>query len=280
MSKIQLFNKNFFAMNTRFEVIFWNDTHEKFEILLNSIQKSVQQLENLISCYDKLSEVYHINHSKASEQIKISDTLWEIIILMHSYKTETLSCFDYCLPKSLDSGIKFGESVELDKSEKTLKFIKEGYEIDFGAVGKGLALENVKVILKKNKIKNCFLSFGDSSILTLGSHPHGSYWPFSLKDIPKEINFKLNDHCVSTSATIQPNGKNHIVDPRTGEIIKKRKMISVKSKSAVESEILSTALLVANEQEQTEILHKFKNFEIIEVKYNLLSKPEIRRILC
>ena len=283
---INLFHKNFFAMNTRFEVVSYGKDVKIFSEIFKNIEKDIKQLEMVISCYNSESQVFHINHIQTTAFHKISEELFEIINLCEKFKQKTFGCFDYCFSKNFvyDSTNSIQDpiqhKVELDKSNQLFRFAEKGLALDFGAIGKGIALKKVIGILAKNHINNCFISFGESSILTRGKHPHGPFWPFSIIDMNDKTkvhgNFQLNDHCVSTSATFQSNGKNHIIDPRSSKLINQKKMVSVKSDCPIEIEVLSTALLVSNNEEQKNILNNFKNYEIIDVNYD--SKTKVRMI--
>ncbi len=281
MDKSNLFHRNFFAMNTRFEVVSYGKDAEIFTRIFDSIEDTVNQLERVISCYDELSEVYRINQAQPVNFYDISVELLDIIRQADLYKNKTNGCFDYCFDRQFVYGkTSLSKSVtkpkvELDPYNNCFRFTKTGFALDFGAIGKGLALERVARILLEEGISNCFISFGESSILTRGKHPHGPHWPFSLAN-SGEIKFQLNDGAVSTSDTRQPDGNLHIIDPRNNQKISTPKLVSVKSPSPVETEVLSTALLVAKEPEVKNILNNFFNYQIIIVNYE--GNQKIRKI--
>ncbi|MFP4548879.1 MAG: FAD:protein FMN transferase [Fidelibacterota bacterium] len=275
-----LFHRNFFAMNTRFEVVSYGKDSEIFTRIFDKIETVVKELETVISCYNTTSEVYGINHEQPVDYFGITAELLKIIELSEKYKQKTRACFDYCLPGNFVYNTAafqpkpIGAKVELDLTTKKFRFTETGLALDFGAIGKGLALEKAAGILAQNKITNCFISFGDSSILTRGKHPHGPHWPFSLTKI-KDCQFQLNEAAVSTSGTLQPDGNLHILDPRSHQRIKEPKLVSVKSSSPVDAEVLSTALLVAEKHEISAILSNFANYEIFIIDDD--NNPKIRK---
>jgi hypothetical protein len=55
-------------------------------------------------------------------------------------------------------------------------FRNEVVQVDFGGFGKGYALERIRKLLLSHGILNAFISFGESSVLALGNHPHGTGW--------------------------------------------------------------------------------------------------------
>ncbi len=71
------------------------------------------------------------------------------------------------------SGMK---QVILDRDKMTIRFRNEVVQVDFGGFGKGYALERIRKLLLSHGILNAFISFGESSVLALGNHPHGVGW--------------------------------------------------------------------------------------------------------
>ena len=71
------------------------------------------------------------------------------------------------------SGMK---QVILDRDKMTIHFRNEVVQVDFGGFGKGYALERIRKLLLSHGILNAFISFGESSVLALGNHPHGTGW--------------------------------------------------------------------------------------------------------
>lgn len=301
MNDIKLFHKKFYAMNTRFEAVFYNQERERAKNVFDKIGNAVLNVEILLSPYYENGEIYKINHNHHTDIFEISAELSQIIARCNIYKKKTLGYFEYLfdkeivyndksfdMPEKINNKNKHHEKEEkivIDSENHKITFPEQKYYFDFGAVGKGFALEAVNNILKKNNISNCFISFGESSILTRGSHPYGNYWPFSLLDMQDKkkqlVSLKLNDHAISTSATLQnmenQSKRYHIINPTTGKYVESEKMVCVKSESAIEAEILSTALIVADKDVHSAMLEQFDNYEIITVNYDK-NQSNIRRI--
>jgi thiamine biosynthesis lipoprotein len=288
MNNLNLYNNRFFAMNTRFEIIFWGNGNNSYDVVFDRIKNSTNELELLLSCYDINSETYKINKRSESNQINLTNQLFDIIVDCQDYKKKTCGCFDFVFDKKLvynqndlsnsgDSDKKYEINYDLQE------IILNGYNfcLDFGSVGKGIALQKTSEILANYNIENAFISFGESSILTIGRHPHGEYWPFAIMNMKKNeqqlVQIKLNDHFVSTSSTYNNLSQGHIINPTTNKYIKDSIMVSVKSHSPIEAEILSTALLVANFDEEKYILEQFENYEIVKITYDSTNHPKIRK---
>lgn len=100
-------------------------------------------------------------------------------------------------------------------------------QLDLGAVGKGVALDEILKTLEAHpEVSGAVISVG-GSILTYGSKPEGGAWQIAVTDPldPSESVGVLTldgGHCVSTSGDyeryVEVDGVryHHILDPRTG----------------------------------------------------------------
>ena len=71
---------------------------------------------------------------------------------------------------------------------------------------------------------------------------------------------------MSTSGNRTAGG--HIVNPRDGELITGRRTLSVACSSAVEAEVLSTALLAGPVAERAALLRKYPGTQAVEIGYH------------
>ncbi len=132
-------------------------------------------------------------------------------------------------------------------------------KLDFGGMAKGWALKVLEKILRRNDVKSAFVDFGGSSILGVGSHPYGDSWkvgvvnPFN-GEVIREV--ELVDKSMSSSGNT-PTYSGHIRNPLTGEIVDSKALVTVVSNSPLDAEVLSTALMVASEDERKQIQENF-----------------------
>jgi thiamine biosynthesis lipoprotein len=156
--------------------------------------------------------------------------------------------------------------------------------IDLGGIGKGYAMERISRYCNENRITNALISFGDSSITTIGTHPHGPYWPIGIQNGYTSGStlhtFRLKNNCLSTSGNTPNNrmkfgDKGHILNPLTGEFQTESKTVSIAANSPMDAEVLSTALFIATENDKSGLLSRFNVSEAIEISYNQLNEAEI-----
>ncbi len=123
--------------------------------------------------------------------------------------------------------------------------------IDFGATGKGIALDEIKSLLSEYKIKEAVVSIGGSILLvgdkefTVGiRNPEGNSGSYIAK-------LHIPEGCVTTSGSyeqqFEADGKiyHHILDPKTGYPVDNGLLsVTIISGSGILSDALSTACFV------------------------------------
>lgn len=118
-----------------------------------------------------------------------------------------------------------GDKCRVEGNQITLP---EGMQLDLGAVGKGIALdETYKLLKQQDKVTGAVISAG-GSILTYGSKPDGSLWNVGIVN-PSDTGRTLGilsvpgGFCIATSGDyeryVEVDGVryHHILDPRTGK---------------------------------------------------------------
>lgn len=245
-------------MNTRMHVIIADLSSKQSRQVFETIKKELFILELLLSRFDPEAQTFKINQNAYAKATSLSLDMWEILALCDKYKEQTLGYFDICYTGKNNVLSRF----ELDIHQRTIKLLHKEVFIDFGAIGKGIALQSVSKILEANSIENALVSFGESSVLTKGKHPNGDYWPFAFQHktgISQKL--QLNDDALSISGL--QNGKGHIINPKTGALIDEDITIAVRSENPIEAEVLSTALIAAPKDLHPGILSKFKLKHVI-----------------
>jgi FAD:protein FMN transferase len=175
-------------------------------------------------------------------------------------------------------------NVVLDEARQTIQFAHPLARIDLGGFGKGFALEQLQPVLADAGVRNALISFGESSILALGHHPHGDCWKLGIRDIHTGQSvhvFEVNDGAISTSGLKHFNRdghssfEGHIVEAGTGSLIERPLTVAVKSASPLEAEVLSTALIAAAEKAGS-ILQNFPACEAVGIEYDSDKRARVK----
>jgi len=133
-----------------------------------------------------------------------------------------------------------------------------GVGINFGAIGKGYALDRGAAIIAAQGTKTAMLSAGCSSVLVLGAGPDGSGWLVGISHpVFKEQRLgtlRLRSCGMATSSqeeqSFEAGGERygHILDPRTGFPSRGVLSVSVIADSAACADALTTAFFVGGPQ--------------------------------
>lgn len=267
-----------FAMNTSLDLVLCHEDEELCNRVYEAAEKLVADYELILSRYHPDSELYRLNQNACGSWIKTSQLLWKAIKMGFDFYERTQGYFNISLG-NLFQQMKDGqqtepviqsdllEKIELDKKTQSIHFTDEKVCIDFGGMGKGIALNEIGKIIDHNNIKNAFVSFGGSSILTRGHHPHGEYWPLSMHSIDDK-EWRLNDAAISISGThLKTPEKSvaHIVNPYIFQTIRNKKTAFVKAANPIVAEVLSTTLIAAPDNLHPKIMAAFHDadYELI-----------------
>jgi FAD:protein FMN transferase len=286
---MEVYHNSFFAMGSRFNAVFPFNNQEICEHIYNSIQNEVLRIEFKLSYFDQNSEVSKINNTAYSSTVKLDSELFNILKTCIDYSKITSGAYDITLRpiieyiegngKAPNPGKQsYLDQIELDEANKSIHFGNDKVKIDFGGFGKGYALEKVKLLLDNSPIENAFISFGESSIFAKGKHPRGDCWQVGIKnffDAKDSLHtFNLSNSSISSSGnyyiddTGQLCSKVNVINPASGKCVDELSVVSIKSDSPLEAEILSTAFLVMEDENIYKIMDRFKNVEAIKIHYS------------
>lgn len=290
--KEKVLHRSAFAMGTRLDAIICDVNPEKGRLIFDELTGITGNLERKISIYNSDSEISMINQSRRNHQIHIDEEVFEILKMCRSFQEKTKGFFNITLGKYIQK-IKNNEDFELSSNNlnwpsfsdvflsddhKSVTRLKEEVKFDLGGVGKGFALGKIEELFKDYGVLNAFVSFGESSLLAMGHHPHGDCWKIGVpnKYNPKESLFilELSDQFVSISGSLRIVSSNttqsatHVLNPLTRKSTDSDRLTVIVSHNPAEAEVLSTSLLICQDDAiWEEISGNFNNFEAYEVKF-------------
>ena len=146
----------------------------------------------------------------------------------------------------------------IDLSPGLARLARPGCKLDFGAIGKGYALDRAGALLEKRGLVRALLNFG-GQLLALDAPPGEAGWRVEVRDPAKPeatlATVRLSRASISTTAdyerglVIGERRMSHIVDPRTGRPVEGMLGVTVVCPTATEADALSTALFVLRGQD-------------------------------
>lgn len=263
------------AMATEFEVLlpFGSPNAQPTAVAALDL---IDDLEDQLSVFRDHSEISRLNGSAADGPVEVEPRLFDLVEFAAHVTRQTQGAFDIATgaltkawgfyrregrvptpsERSLamsQTGIRF---VVLDRERRTIRYLRNGLEINLGGIGKGYALDRAAERLKhEHGTGSALLHGGLSSVRTIGAPPAQSRgWPVAIRH-PWERERKLGtlyvtDAAVGTSAAtfqfFEYNGRKlgHLLDPRTGWPAEGVDQVSVLAPTAAEADALSTAFYV------------------------------------
>lgn len=282
---MKVFHHTCFSMGTRFNMVLPNMEDEACERIASGADAILTREEQRMSRYLASSEISYINSFAFEKTVKVSDEMSEILGLCSRYYKDTQGAFDPTWAgkvqktgskdettffQSEDDG--FGE-VAFNREQKTVRFLSSGTVLDLGGFGKGWALDKIVSYLCHNAISSAFISFGESSITAIGGHPLGGPWKVDIPHPDWNMGIwplELQNQSVSVSGLKKKSGEDkeqlqgHIYSARTSKLVQDNQMAMVKSASAIEAEVLSTAVVASDSEQKQAIMNAFPAADFFE----------------
>ena len=206
----------------------------------------VDRIDRLMSHYRDDSPISRVNREAARGAVAIDRELFEFISLALKYGGESEGAFDVTVGPLMKAwGFFRGEGrlptdaelarargatglthVTLNANDRTIRFDREGVEIDLGGIAKGYAVDRAVEILQREGVNAALVNAGGSTIYALGKPPDKPHWTVAIQDPldSRAIAFEvpLQNRALSISGVSEKffdlDGVrySHIMDPRTG----------------------------------------------------------------
>ena len=258
------------AMACRFEVMLSSDDAGDVGGARAALDEA-DAMESLLTVFRDTSAVSDLNRRAAAETVTVDDTLFGLLARSAEIHAATGGAFDVTstplsrcwgflqregqLPS--DSALAQARAavgmqhVRLDAATRRVRFARRGVEVNFGAIGKGFALDRMRTVMRERGVRRALISAGHSSVMGIGGKGRG--WPVDLR--PRLASRRvgrlwIRDGAVGTSGAgeqfVYVNGQRygHVIDPRNGRPASGVLGASVITGDAASADALSTAFLI------------------------------------
>jgi len=264
------------AMACRFEVTM----HQSEEVGIAAATEAldeIDRLESRLTVFRETSEVSVINSEAAKKPAEGSQELFDLLTLCQRLYEETDGAFDITsgpltrcwgflrrqgrLPSQAEidqaMSVVGSDKLLLDETKRTVRFAREGMEINLGSIGKGYALDSAADLMS-TRVSTALLNAGSSSMRAVGKGEHGFGWLVGLRNPRSKLRrlgvLRLRECALSTSGSeeqfFEHQGRrySHIIDPRSGWPASGITSVSVIAPTAAMSDALATAFFVGGRQ--------------------------------
>jgi FAD:protein FMN transferase len=260
-------------MATRFELVLNGDS-PSLRAAGEEALEEITRIEAMLSLYKPTSEVANLNARAAEEPVRVSAEMVELLERAVALSRETNGAFDITIAPLVrcwgfmrgqgnipsDADIEEARAnvgshiIELNPAERTVRFKRSGVMLDFGAFGKGYAVDRAIEILREHEVTSALLHGGTSTVLGIGHNEHNVPWRVAVTGAPPKEEVLWTLELLETSLSVsavwgksfasQGRTFGHILDARTGQPCDRAELAAVNVPSAADSDALSTALLV------------------------------------
>ena len=252
------------AMATRFELLLADDrpaARAAGEAALERIRETEQRL----SAFRSDSLTSRLNRAGGAPQ-RIDDEFLELLRLCAEVHAGSAGAFDPSVGGLLrqlgfrgpPDGVRARPGADFARVHWCARThtvtLPAGLLLDFGAVGKGWALDAAAEALRQGGVERALLHGGTSSVLALASPPDAPAWRVAVAD-PQHpgrslTQIELRDQALGVSAlhgrSLERAGRRlgHVLDPRSGAPVAHTALAACTHASAAAADAWSTALLV------------------------------------
>jgi len=236
----------------------------------------IDGLEDQLTVFRDQSEVSRLNTTAAERPVEVAANLFDLIEFSAHVTRQAHGAFDIAtgalikawgfyrrqgrVPTPAERAAAMSRTgtrfIALDRDRRTVRYLRNGLEINLGGIGKGYALDRTAELLAREwRASSALLHGGSSSVRAIGTPPgQPRGWPVTIKH-PWEPDRRLgtvylDGTALGTSAAtfqhFEYNGRKlgHLLDPRTGWPAEGIEQASVVAPTAAEADALSTAFFV------------------------------------
>ncbi len=261
------------VMGTTFRVAAYGPDRRELATVVYSALDEARRLDAMLSNYREDSELSKINRRAAEGPVEVSGEMASLLAKCLEYSRRSEGAFDITVGRLMEVWGFFKGSGELPSNRAVrraleqvgygsvelaggrVRFRSPGLQLDAGGVGKGYAVERIAAWLKRYGVESAMVSAGSSTLYAIGAPPgEPRGWKVDVRaagDEPRTAEtIYLRDESLSTSGSYEKfftaGGVrySHIMDPRTGRPAQGTAAVSVRSRSALDSEVWTTALFV------------------------------------
>ena len=234
----------------------------------------VDRIDRLMSHYKPESPLSRLNREAARGAVTVDAELFEFIEGALEYTRQSGGAFDITVgplmkawgffkgdgrvpsPQALAAARRNvgASAIVMNPAERSIRFSREGVELDLGGIAKGYAVDRVVRLLRERGVEAALVSAGGSTIYGLGKPPHADAWSVEIQD-PVDagktaLTVRLTDRAVSVAGGsekwFEADGVkySHIMDPRTGKPVQGLLSVVVLAASGTAGDALDNAFFV------------------------------------
>ena len=268
-----LYERSFHSMGSTIELKLYSPSEELFHRVVDACVERTKEIDRLFSNYRDDSVLAEVNGSDGVRPVSVPGEFLHLVLTSIRYSELTDGAFDITIGSlfklwqaeteagRLPSQSRIRDAlgctgfrrIKVDEAKSQIFLDGDCVRLDFGAIGKGYAVDEMVRIARENGITKGLVNFG-GNIYAMGSPAGKKFWevgvrkPGGRNEIISKID--LANKGVATSGDyeryFEHAGKrySHIIDPRTGQPAEDLTSVVAVSQTATEADVFSTAVSV------------------------------------
>ena len=260
-------------MGSTVELKFYSPSEELFHRVVNSCVERTKEIDRLFSNYRDDSVLAEVNRNAGARPVPVPGEFLRLVRNSVRYSEITDGAFDITIGSLFELwrgetasgrlpdksrirdvlGCTGFRKIKIDEAKSQVFLDGDCVRLDFGAIGKGYAVDEMVKIARQNGITRGLVNFG-GNIYAMNPPAGKKFWDVGVRKpgSGNEIISKLDlvNNGVATSGDyeryFEHEGKrySHIIDPRTGWPAGDVTSVVAVSRTATEADVFSTAVSV------------------------------------
>ena len=223
--------------------------------------REVDRCERLLSRFWEGGEVWCLNRLTCGASLRLSEETHACLLRAVHLQSVTAGAFHPGLGGVMDL-VRAGEHwlpalgdlgrgcLVLEENSPVVECVEEGMKLDLGAIGKGFALDRVRLLLGEWGFTTMLLSAGGSSVLAAGE-------PWDVRLLGDAIRPTLTLHDVAVGSSGTSVQGQHGIDVRRRTCQPRHHRSWAFCASAADADALSTAAMLMEDAEIAQALETF-----------------------
>ncbi|MCY3826021.1 MAG: FAD:protein FMN transferase [Candidatus Dadabacteria bacterium] len=292
-----LYERSFYSMGSTVELKFYSPSEELFHRVVDACVERTKEIDRLFSNYRDDSVLAEVNRTAGVAPVSVPAEFLRLVRTSIKYSELTEGAFDITIGSLFElwgaetkAGRLPGRSrirdalgctgfrkIKIDEVKSRVFLDGDCVRLDFGAIGKGYAVDEMVNIAKQNGIKRGLVNFG-GNIYAMDPPAGKKFWDVGVRKPGRasEIISKLDlvNKGVATSGDyeryFEHEGKrySHIINPRTGWPAEDVTSVVAISRTATEADVFSTAVSVLGPRGAEMFARKDKSLGFLIVEKN------------
>ena len=268
-----LYERSFYSMGSMVELKFYSPSEQLFHRVVDACVERTREIDRLFSNYRDDSVLAEVNRNAGVAPVSVPAEFMRLAQASIRYSELTEGAFDITVGTLFELwraetragrlparsrirdalGCTGFQKIKINEAKSQVLLDGNCVRLDFGAIGKGYAVDEMVKIARQNGIRRGLVNFG-GNIYAMDPPAGRKFWDVGVRKpgSGNEIISKLDlvNKGVATSGDYERYFEHagrrysHIIDPRTGWPAEDVTSVVATSRNATEADVFSTAVSV------------------------------------